>query len=170
MQRSCFWFALPVLFISGGCGSISSPEQTTSSGSPQRAALDLPGARADGAIRLPNQWFLRPVGKQVLVGDFPVNIAIHPSGKFAAVLHSGYGQHEIIVLELPGGKLVSRTALDEAFYGLAFSPNGKRVFASGAGSEVVHAFTFADGYLSGTSSSSCATSSSAAFPQASRQC
>lgn len=145
MRRLDACLVLPVLLLSWGCGSISSPEGGSSS---DREPLDLPGARPDGAIRLPNQWFLRPVGKQVRVGDFPVNIAIHPSGKFAAVLHSGYGPQEIVVLEVPGGKLVSRTALDETFYGLAFSANGRRVFASGAGSEVAHAFAFADGYLS----------------------
>ncbi|MBI4324802.1 MAG: hypothetical protein HY674_06005, partial [Chloroflexi bacterium] len=39
--------------------------------------VDLPGARPDGSVRLPNQWSLRPVGRQVLLGDFPVNIAVH---------------------------------------------------------------------------------------------
>src|SRR4051812_41877194 len=50
-------------------------------------AADLPGQRPDGSVLLPNQWVLRPVGKQIAVGDFPVNLAIHPEGKFAAVLH-----------------------------------------------------------------------------------
>ena len=47
-------------------------------------------------------WSLRPVGKQVMLGDFPVNIAVHPSSRFAAVLHSGYSEHEIIVVAVHG--------------------------------------------------------------------
>ena len=35
---------------------------------------------------LPNQWSLRPAGKQLELGVFPVNIALHPSGRWLAVL------------------------------------------------------------------------------------
>jgi YVTN family beta-propeller protein len=108
----------------------------------------LPGLQPDGSVLLPNQWSLRPAGKQINVGDFPVNLAVHPRAAFAAVLHSGWGQHEVRVLDLKTGKLVSQVALDEAFYGLAWSPDGKKLFASGAGAEVIHVFDFADGLFS----------------------
>ena len=116
--------------------------------SPIRARnIEVPGQQVDGAMRLPNQWFLRPVGKQIVVGDFPVNIAVHPGGKFAAILHCGNGQHEITVIEIESGKLISRAGIEEAFYGLAFSKDGKKIFCSGAGDEVVHVFSFTDGFL-----------------------
>jgi DNA-binding beta-propeller fold protein YncE len=111
------------------------------------AAAEVPGPLPGGAVRLPNQWYLRPVGRQILMGDFPVNIAVHPKGRYAAVLHCGYGPHEVIVVDLSTNKVVSRTVLSEGFYGLAFSDNGQRLFCSGAGSEVIHAFSFKDGYL-----------------------
>ncbi len=107
----------------------------------------LPGAQPDGSVLLPNQWSLRPVGRQVAVGDFPVALAVHPGGRFVAVLHAGYGQHEVVTVEISSGKLVSRVALDESFYGIAFSPDGRRLMASGAGHEVVHLFDFQEGYL-----------------------
>ena len=107
----------------------------------------LPGAKVDGSVLLPNQWSLRPVGKQVVLGDFPVNIAVHPSGKFCVVLHSGYGIHEVTAVALPGGKVVSRVTIPESFYGLAFAPDGSHVYCSGAGDEVIHSFSFQDGYL-----------------------
>jgi DNA-binding beta-propeller fold protein YncE len=107
-----------------------------------------PGSRPDGTVRLPNQWALDPAGHQVRLGDFPVNIAVDPSGKYAAVLHSGYGPHEIIVVEIRAERVVSRVTLSESFYGLAFSPDGRRLYASGAGKEVVHAFEFSKGMLS----------------------
>ncbi len=111
------------------------------------APATWPGQQPDGSVLLPNQWSLRPVGKQVALGDFPVNIAVHPSGKFAAVLHAGYGPHEIVVVKIPGGEVLSRTNLSETFYGLEFSQDGRQLFASGAGDEVIHAFTFGDGKL-----------------------
>jgi YVTN family beta-propeller protein len=98
-------------------------------------------------VLLPNQWSLRPAGKQVALGDFPVNIAVHPDGRFAAVLHSGYSEQEIIVVDVTSAQVVSRTGIHEAFYGLAFSRDGGQLFCSGAGDEVVHSFEFRQGTL-----------------------
>jgi YVTN family beta-propeller protein len=111
--------------------------------------IDVPGQRPGGAVRLPNQWWLRPAGRQVVLGDFPVNFAVHPSGKFVAVLHCGHGTHEIITVDPVAGKIISRATVDEAFYGLAFSADGTELFCSGAGDEVLHAFKVENGYLSG---------------------
>ncbi len=109
--------------------------------------VELPGLRPDGSLLLPNQWSLRPAGRQVPLGDFPVNIAVHPGGRFAAILHCGYGPHEIIVVDVESAKTVSRTKINEAFYGLEFSPDGSWLYCSGAGDEVVHVFSFKDGRL-----------------------
>ena len=86
---------------------------------------------------LPNQWSLRPAGEQLELGDFPVNLAVHPRGQFAAVLHSGYSQHEIVVVDLREGRIASRTEVPEAFYGLAFAPDGKQLACSGSSGEVL---------------------------------
>src|SRR6187549_272567 len=59
----------------------------------------LPGLRRDGFVQLPNQWSLKPAGRHLEVGDFPVNIAIHPTGEFAAILCAGYREHEIIIVD-----------------------------------------------------------------------
>ncbi len=114
---------------------------------PTPATVELPGLRADGSVLLPNQWSLRPAGKQVPLGDFPVNIAIHPDGRFAAVLHSGHGPHEIIVVDVQTARVVSRAQIKEAFYGLEFSHGGNRLYCSGSSDEVVHVFDFKDGNL-----------------------
>jgi YVTN family beta-propeller protein len=116
-----------------------------------RGVLDVPGARSDGSVMLPNLWSLRPVGRQIALGDFPVNIAVSPNGRFAAVLHSGNSDNEIVIVDLRTNSvgIISRAVVEESFYGLTFSADGKELFCSGAGDEVVHRFEFADGYLSG---------------------
>lgn len=114
------------------------------SGEPVR----LPGTQPSGETLLPTQWSLKPAGKQIKVGDFPVNIAMHPKDMYAAVLHCGYGTHEIVVLDLKTQKIVSQVVIPEAFYGLSFDPTGSRLFASGCGNEVVHAYKFSEGFLS----------------------
>src|SRR5262249_43807536 len=80
----------------------------------------LPGVQSDGTVQLHNQWRLRPAGKHLTVGDFPVNIALHPSGKWLAILHAGYGDHEVAIVDIAAKKqrIVSRATIDEAFYGL----------------------------------------------------
>lgn len=109
----------------------------------------LPGLEAGGTIRLPNQWALRPVGKQIPLGDFPVNLALHPTGRWLAALHAGYGTHEIVVVAIQDNaqKIVCRVPVDQVFYGVCFAPDGKTLFASGGEQEIVHAWDFADGLV-----------------------
>ena len=113
-----------------------------SAAQPVSRSVAWPGRQPDGSVLLPNMWSLRPAGRQVDLGDFPVNIAVHPAGRFAAVLHSGHGRHEVRVIEIAAARLVATTAVEEAFYGLEFSRDGNRLFASGAGFEVVRMFDF----------------------------
>src|SRR4029079_19329910 len=115
----------------------------------RKSPSDLPGQRKDGPVLLPNQWSLRPVGRQIAVGDFPVNIAVHPAGRFAAVLHCGYGAHEVVVIDVSANKIVSRTPGHESFYGIAFSADGRELFCSGSSDELLHRFHFEDGALHG---------------------
>jgi DNA-binding beta-propeller fold protein YncE len=109
----------------------------------------LPGLRKDGFVQLPNQWSLKAAGRQLEVGDFPVNIAIHPTGEFAAVLCAGYREHEVMVVDLNPDRtrVLSRVQIDQGFYGLTFSTDGRQLFASGGEFEVVHIFDFDRGYL-----------------------
>ncbi len=107
----------------------------------------LPGVQPGGAILLPNQWSLRPAGMHIELGDFPVNLAIHPKGEWLAALNAGYAEHEIVVVNLKTQKIANRVILPQTFYGICFSPDGKRLFASGGEFEVVHSFEFNDGML-----------------------
>lgn len=110
--------------------------------------VQWPGAKMGGGVLLPNGWSLKAVGRQTALGDFPVNIALHPSGKYLAILHAGYGDHEIIIVDAKSAKKLCRVIIDQTFYGLVFSPDGKRLYASGGEFEVVHAYEFDDGLLS----------------------
>ena len=111
------------------------------------AARVLPGLQPDGSTLLHSQWPIRPVGDQVALGDFPVNLAVDPSGRYAAVLHAGYGQHFIQVVDLRAKATTASMPVHETFYGLTFSPDGRRLYCSGASDAVVHVFAFAAGRL-----------------------
>src|SRR5262245_42974182 len=111
---------------------------------PARRVAVLPGMQPNGSVLLPTQWSLRPAGRHLPLGDFPVNLAVHPSGKYLAALHAGFGPHEVVIVDLSAKKehITSRVTLQQAFYGLTFSPDGKTLFASGGEFEVVHSFRF----------------------------
>jgi len=111
------------------------------------AAVLWPGLQPDGSMLLPNQWSLRPAGKALALDDFPVNLALSPDGKYAAVLHCGYAAHEIVIVDLVAQQITGRVRVKEAFYGLAFSNDGRKIYCSGASDEVVHVFKFDAGQI-----------------------
>ena len=112
------------------------------------SSLLLPGPQPDRSVLLPNQWSLRPAGTNVEVGNFPVNLALCPRGAWVAVLHSGYGPNEAVIVDLKTARVASRVTLPKTFYGLCFSSDGKKLFVSGGEDNVVYQFRFADGKLS----------------------
>src|SRR5262245_18287371 len=69
-----------------------------------RGTPTLPGLQPAGDVLLPNGWSLRPAGTLLPLGDFPVNLSLHPSGNWLAALHAGYGPHEDVVVDLTSGK------------------------------------------------------------------
>jgi DNA-binding beta-propeller fold protein YncE len=140
------------------CGLVAAAPQAPNSPTDQPARpasapahpfRQLPGLQQDGTIQLPNQWKLQPAGQHLEVGDFPVHIELHPSGQYAAILHCGLRDHEVVIIDLAekGRRIVSRTTIPQAFYGLAFSPDGRQVYASGGEFDVVHVWDFDRGLL-----------------------
>ena len=62
--------------VVGVSPSIVAQQNTASAQSaPNNARRILPGLQEGGEVLLPTQWSLRPAGKQLEVGDLPVNIA-----------------------------------------------------------------------------------------------
>ncbi|HYT92259.1 MAG TPA: alkaline phosphatase family protein [Gemmataceae bacterium] len=144
MHRCFFTLVTLALCAASAAAQPAGPDK---SAKPRRT---LPGIEPGGLVRLHNQWAIRPAGKQLTLGDFPVNTALHPSGKWLAALHAGFGDHEIIIVDLDAKKqrIVNRVVLEQTFNGLCFSADGKTLFAGGGEFDIVHAFAFADGYLS----------------------
>ncbi len=124
-------------------GDIALPQEATNLKSP----VQLPGLQSNGQTLLPNGWSLRPAGEQVDLGDFPSHMELSPDGKFAAVLHAGWGTHEVRIISLENKKVTSSVVIDQTFQGIRFNDDGSKLFVSGAEDECVYVFGHHAGYL-----------------------
>jgi DNA-binding beta-propeller fold protein YncE len=108
----------------------------------------MPGRVDDDTVLLPNQWSLRPAGRMIEVGNFPANMELSPDGHWLAVLHSGQGQHEVSIVDLTGRRprVASRVPVTN-FQGIAWAPDGERLFVSGGEDNVVHIYSHRGGLL-----------------------
>jgi len=51
-------------------------------------------------IKLPNGWSLTPVGKNIPLGDLPLNIAVSKSKKYIAVTNNGQSTQSIELFDV----------------------------------------------------------------------
>src|SRR5215472_11268750 len=152
MRLSVAFVVIVLLAPILGCAPHPSSKRSTDAVEPPASVGSSnawPGKQPDGSVLLPNQWSLHPVGRQIELRDFPVNMAVHPKGRYVAILHSGYSVNVVTIVDLSSSKIVSHANIAQSFYGLTFSPDGDRLFCSGAGQEIVHSFLFQNGNLTG---------------------
>jgi YVTN family beta-propeller protein len=111
------------------------------------ASTMRPGVLGGGVTLLPNGWKIAPAGRHLQVGDLPLAMVQSPDGKSLLVATNGYARPAIAVVDLEHEYVRSVVELDHAWLGLAWHPDGKRLFVSGAGNNTVHEMQWADGQL-----------------------
>lgn len=82
-------------------------------------------------VALPNGWYLSPVGKVLQLGDLPLNIAVSPNGKLAAVTNNGQSTQMIHLVDVKKETVTDSVIIGKSWLGLVFSDNGKELYASG---------------------------------------
>jgi YVTN family beta-propeller protein len=90
----------------------------------------LPHATA-GGYELPNGWRLTPLGRAIQTEDMVLNVSIAPDHKAVVALHSGFNPHGLVLVDAHSEEAVQRIPLKSAWLGLAWHPNGKRLYVSG---------------------------------------
>ncbi len=93
------------------------------------------------AQTLPVNWRVQSAGTPVPLDLLPLSAAVSPDGKFLLALNAG-GKPSISVIETSALKETARVPIADAGLGLAFSPDGRRVYAGGGSRNVVLEFTF----------------------------
>jgi YVTN family beta-propeller protein len=104
-----------------------------------------PGLAGDGSTLLPNGWRVAPAGKHLPVGTLPLNILQSPDSRYLIVTNNGLAKPSFSVIDVANWTVKSTVAIDNAWLGLVWHPDGTRLYSSGAAVNTVQEFTYADG-------------------------
>src|SRR4051812_32951929 len=115
-----FVFSSTLMMVSPGFSQDAKPAKTV-----------WPGLTRDGSVLLPNGWSINGAGRHTKLGDFPVLAELHPTNPVIAILHAGYGEHEVVTVDAKNGKVIGRVAMPETFAGLTWSRDGKSLYVGG---------------------------------------
>ncbi|NOZ86578.1 MAG: hypothetical protein GXP49_09960 [Deltaproteobacteria bacterium] len=101
---------------------------TCTAGEPSDNATIEAGAGNDDTVVLPNGRLLRPVGERMNLGyKFPLDVEPDPSGRMVAV--TAPGKDRLLAVSSDLSQVIFDKKLP-AFLGLAFSKDGKRLYAA----------------------------------------
>ncbi len=115
--------------------------------------LATAGPKADGTGITPTGYHLTPAGAQTALGDLPMNSALSPDEHTLLVVNAGQGRQSLQVIDTASGTTVQTIRYDapEALYqGVAFSPDGRRAYASAGGNNKVRVYDVTGQHLAET--------------------
>ncbi|MBI1810274.1 MAG: beta-propeller fold lactonase family protein [Gemmatimonadetes bacterium] len=99
----------------------------------------------DTGPRLPTGRVLDPAGTAMPVGSMPLALTVSPDGRQLVVLLNGYREQGVQVVDRATGRITQTLLQAAAFLGVAFSPDGSTLYASGGNQDVVYRYAWHDG-------------------------
>ncbi|MEV7239429.1 glutaminyl-peptide cyclotransferase [Streptomyces sp. NPDC051020] len=116
---------------------------------------DYAGPQPDGTSVTTYGWRVTPAGDQTPLGEKPFGSALSPDGKYLAVSNDGKATQSLSLVEAATGKTVQQINYSRPqalFIGLAWSPDGSKLYASAGGNDKIRVYTLTGGQLAeGTS-------------------
>src|SRR4029434_9103342 len=91
-------------------------------------------------IQLPNGWRIAPVGRHSQIGDLPLNMVWSPDGRYLIITNNGWSKPTLTVFDTQNFYIRSTLPVEHAWLGLAWHPDGKRLFSSGAAQNLINEF------------------------------
>ncbi len=87
---------------------------------------------------------LDPVGRAVDLGNMPLAMALAPHHDKLVVALSGWRQQGLQIVDLASRRVTQTLEQPAAFYGLAFSPNGRELYVSGGNEDAIYCYSWND--------------------------
>ena len=110
-----------------------------------QAFAQTPGKiESTGQVLLPNGWKLSPAGRAIKLGDLPLNMQISASGNLMAVTNNGQSTQSIQLIDPKTEKQLDEKIIAKSWYGLAFSRDEKKLYASGGNDNMILAYNIQD--------------------------
>jgi DNA-binding beta-propeller fold protein YncE len=106
-----------------------------------------PGHEGGGTVLLPNGWKIAPAGRHLPLGDLPMEMVESSDGRYLVVTNDGYSKPILSVVDLKRLQVTQRLAIPNAWLGLAWHPDGQRLYASGGGDGTILELLFSKGTL-----------------------
>jgi len=103
-----------------------------------------PIANSDQVL-LPNGWKLSPAGRSLQLGDLPLNMQLSSSGKLLAVTNNGQSIQSLQLIDPKNEQLLDQKVVGKSWYGIAFSRDEKKLYASGGNDNWILAFNIKNG-------------------------
>ncbi len=100
------------------------------------------------AVILPNGWKLTPAGKLLPLGDLPLNIAVSPSKKLAAITNNGESDQTIQLVDIDREVILDSIIIGKSWLGLTFSGDSKYLYASGGNDNIIIRYAILNNRLS----------------------
>ncbi len=108
---------------------------------------EWPGVKGRGVTLLPNGWRIAPAGRSFHVGDFPLSMVPSADGRYVIVSNNGWSRPTLTIVDVAQGFVKARVPVDHAWLGLAWSPDGRQLYSSGAAESTVNTFAYDNGEL-----------------------
>lgn len=100
-------------------------------------AQTIPNSNNPARVLLPNGWSLSPAGRSVPLGDLPLNIQISTSKRLMAITNNGQSKQSIQLIDPKTEQVLHDQPIAKSWYGLKFSADEKKLYASGANDNII---------------------------------
>jgi DNA-binding beta-propeller fold protein YncE len=97
----------------------------------QRPRPQTVGPDPNGGFLLNTGWRIRPAGTEIKLSTLPMSSAMAPDGRIMAALNGGYLPASVDLLDMETVRKVSGAPITDGWRGLAFSPDGSKLYAGG---------------------------------------